>query len=195
MKFNPFFEMTDDAWPTSSGVCLRAVQDYVVSYIPGESTLCVIYTHNIFEIDFSDVRRSYLSVSTVLLGLFSFFSLVLEGIQIFSRKLEYFIDIKSYLDICVSFLTFSFIASTRTNSCFCSSGGEWQLGAAVIFLAWIALILLMRGFPFTAIPINMLLSITRSFFKVFALPILLIATFGLPLFLLLHIPVSDILLV
>jgi len=167
---------------------------YIIFLLNLSQQHCVIYTHNIFEIDFSDVRRSYLSVSTVLLGISSFFSLVLEGIQFLSRKLEYFMDIKSYLDVSISFLTFSFVISTRVNDCFCSSGGEWQLGAAVIFLAWAALILLMRGFPFTAIPINMLLSITRSFFQVFTLPVLLIVTFGLPLFLLLHIPVSDTLL-
>jgi len=116
---------------------------------------------------------------------------VLEGLQAFSRKLEYFMDMRSYNDIGIAILTIAFVISVRTNDCFCSSGKEWQLGCVVIFEAWIALILLMRGFPFTAIPINMLLSITWSFLKVLALPALLIVAFGLPLFLLLHIPVSD----
>jgi len=127
----------------------------------------------------------------VLLIIFSCFYLISEVSQAISRKLEYFTDIQSYNDISIAILTIVFVITVRRNDCFCSNGREWQLGCVVIFLAWVGLLLLMRGFPFTAIPINMLLSVTRSVLRVLALPILLIVTFGIPLFLLLHLPVSE----
>jgi len=94
------------------------------------------------------------------------------------------------MEISLSVLTIGFVLSVRVNDCLCPSGSQWQLGCVVIFLAWIDFIFLMGNVPFTAIPINMLLSITRSFLQVVALPILLIVSFGIPLFLLFHKPVS-----
>ena len=177
-------------------LCYVFVCKLVYMYIQFKTILLgcnLYYLHMFFKIDFSDGTRRFISISTVLLVILSCFNLVLEGLHALNRKLEYFTDIRSYLDVFVAVLTIAFIISVRTNDCFCSSGGEWQLGCVVIFLAWVAFILLLRGFPFTAIAINMLLSITESFLKVLALPILLIVAFGLPLFLLLHIPVSDML--
>lgn len=122
---------------------------------------------------------------------FSAINLILEGLQAFSRRIEYLKDWENYMEICLSALTIVFAASVRANKCFCASGPEWQLGGLVIFMAWLDFILLMRSVPFTAISINMLLSITKSFFKVIALPLILLVGFGIPLFMLFHIPVST----
>ena len=162
---------------------------YYNRFLLNLSRLCH-YPRNWSFIDSSDSRRSYLSVSTVLLVIFSCFSLIAEVFQAYSRKLEHFTDIRSYVDIGIALLTISFIISIRTNDCYCSNKHEWQLGSALLFLAWGSFILLMRGFPFTAIQINMLLSIIVSFLQVLVLSLLLIVTFGLPLYLLLNIPVS-----
>ena len=117
-------------------------------------------------------------------------NLALEGLQIFSRRLEYLKEWRNYMEIGLSVLTIGFVLNIRVHDCFCPSSSQWQLGCVVIFLAWFDFVLLMRNVPFAAIPINMLLSITRSFLQVIALPVLLIISFGIPLFLLFHEPVS-----
>jgi len=126
-----------------------------------------------------------------VLLLFSAINLILEGLQAITRKLEYLKEWDNYMQLSISALTTSFVISNKFHHCFCPSGPQWQLGTLVIFLAWLNFILLMRSVPFTAIPINMLLGITRSFLKVITLPILLVISFGIPLFLLLHQPVSN----
>ena len=122
--------------------------------------------------------------------LLSVVNLIVEGLQALSRKLDYLKKWDNYMQLTIPALTISFLISNKFHDCFCPSGLQWQLGSLVVFLAWFNFILLMRSIPFTAIPINMLFSITRSFLKVIALPVLLIASFGIPLFLLLHKPVS-----
>jgi len=142
--------------------------------------------------DFSVAQRSFLAIATIILIALSVANLMLEGLQILSRRLEYLKDWENYLQISLSILTILFVVTSRLHDCFCPSGLQWQLACLVIFLAWSNFILLMRSVPFMAIPINMLLSISNSFLQVIALPILLIISFGIPLFLLFHEPVSCI---
>jgi len=59
-----------------------------------------------------------------------------------------------------------------------------------IFIGWINLIILLKSIPFLAISINMLISITQSFAKLAFLPVVLIVSFGIPLYLLFHQPVN-----
>ena len=118
-------------------------------------------------------------------------NLTLEGLQIFNRKLKYFTEWQNYVEISLSILTIVFVLSVRFNDCFCSNASLWQLGSVVIFLAWVNLILLMKSIPFVAISINMLISIMNSFIKLVFLSMLLIVSFGIPLFLLFHHPVNS----
>jgi len=147
-------------------------------------------TINVFPVDYSIAKTGFLNVATIVLVVFSGINLILEGLQAFSRREEYLKDWENYMEICLSTLTIAFVLSVRAHDCFCPSGPQWQLGGLVVFMAWFDFILLMRSVPFTAISINMLLSITKSFLKVIALPVLLLVGFGIPLFMLFHQPVS-----
>ena len=149
--------------------------------------MIVLYT------DFSTARSDYLSTATVVLVIFSCINLALEGLQAFNRKLKYFSEWRNYVEIGLSSLTISFVFSVRFNDCFCPNASQWQLGCVAIFLAWIDLILLMNTIPFVATSINMLISIMNSFMKLVFLPVLLIVSFGIPLFLLFHEPVNQLL--
>ena len=95
------------------------------------------------------------------------------------------------MEISLLSMIISFVLSVRFNDCFCPNASQWQLGCVAIFLAWIDLILLMNAIPFVAISINMLISIMNSFVKLMFLPVLLIISFGIPLFLLFHKPVNS----
>ena len=115
--------------------------------------------------------------------------LALEGLQAFNRKMKYFSEWRNYVEISLSALTISFVLSVRFNDCFCPNASQWQLGSVVIFLAWVDLIFVMNNVPFVAISFNMLVSIMKTFMKLVLLPLLLIISFGIPLFLLFHQPV------
>ena len=115
--------------------------------------------------------------------------LALEGLQAFNRKMKYFSEWRNYVEISLSALTISFVLSVRFNDCFCPNASQWQLGSVVIFLAWVDLIFVMNNVPFVAISLNMLVSIMKTFMKLVLLPLLLIISFGIPLFLLFHQPV------
>ena len=143
-----------------------------------------------FYTDFPNVKTGFLSVATVFLVILSCVNLTLEGLQIYNRKLQYFKDWQNYVEISLSSLTLSFVLSVRFNGCYCPNASEWQLGCAVIFLGWIDLVILMKSIPFLAISVNMLISITHSFVKLVFLPVLLIISFGIPLYLLFHQPVN-----
>ena len=144
----------------------------------------VLYT------DFSTARRDFLSTATVFLVIFSCINLALEGLQAFNRKLKYLSEWRNYVEISLSSLTISFVLSVRFNDCFCPNASQWQLGCVAMFLAWIDLILSMNTIPFVATSVNMLISIMNSFVKLVFLPVLLIISFGIPLFLLFHEPVN-----
>ena len=140
--------------------------------------------------ELSTRKTEFLFAATIILLLFSVLNLIVEGLQALSRRLDYLKEWDNYMQLTIPALTITFVISNKLHDCFCPSGPQWQLGSLVIFLAWFNFILLMRSVPFTAIPINMLFGITRSFLKVIVLPVLLITSFGIPLFLLLHQPVS-----
>ncbi|XP_065891015.1 transient receptor potential cation channel subfamily A member 1-like [Dysidea avara] len=138
--------------------------------------------------ELSTRKTEFLFAATIILLLFSVLNLIVEGLQALSRRLDYLKEWDNYMQLTIPALTITFVISNKLHDCFCPSGPQWQLGSLVIFLAWFNFILLMRSVPFTAIPINMLFGITRSFLKVIVLPVLLITSFGIPLFLLLHQP-------
>ena len=127
----------------------------------------------------------------MFLVIFSLINLALEGLQAFNRKFKYLSEWRNYVEIGLSSLTISFVFSVRFNDCFCPNASQWQLGCVAMFLAWIDLILLMSTIPFVAISINMLISIMKSFVKLALLPVILIFSFGIPLHLLFHQPVSN----
>ena len=118
-------------------------------------------------------------------------NLIVEGLQIFNRKLKYFTDWKNYVEISLSSLSISFVLSVRFNDCYCPNASQWQLGSVSVFLGWIDLILLISSIPFVALSINMLISIMKSFLRLLILPLLLIISFGIPFFLLFHEPVNT----
>ena len=76
------------------------------------------------------------------------------------------------------------------NDCWCTEGSTWPLGAFACALAWLNLLIILKRLPFTAVPINMMMNIIKTFISLALLPILLIFTFALPFFMLLANAVS-----
>ena len=70
------------------------------------------------------------------------------------------------------------------NDYWCAPPWQWQIGALAVFLAYINIILLLKGMPIIGVPINMLLNIVFTFLRLIYLPFLLIFAFAIPFYML-----------
>lgn len=70
------------------------------------------------------------------------------------------------------------------NDCWCTPPWQWQIGALAVFMAYINVLLLLKGIPVLGVPINMLLNIVITFLKLIYLPVLLIFSFAIPFYML-----------
>ena len=68
------------------------------------------------------------------------------------------------------------------NDCWCAPAWQWQIGAFAVFLAYINLVLYLRGLPIVGIYINLLISIVFKFLELIYLPVLLILAFAFPFY-------------
>ena len=70
------------------------------------------------------------------------------------------------------------------NDCWCTLPWQWQIGALAVFMAYINILLLLKGIPILGVPVNMLLHIIITFVKLIYLPVLLIFSFAFPFYML-----------
>ena len=68
------------------------------------------------------------------------------------------------------------------NDCWCAPAWQWQIGALAVFLAYVNLILHLRGLPVVGVYINLLISIVFKFIQLLYLTILLILAFAIPFY-------------
>ena len=96
-----------------------------------------------------------------------------------NRRWRYFEDSDNYFQLALYLSTVIFIFGF-SDECWCSTPWQWQIGAFAVFLSWLNFIFILRYLPYTAVPINMFLSICVTFLKLIFLPIVLILAFGMP---------------
>ena len=111
----------------------------------------------------------------------SFTGLVVEAVQLWIRGLRYFHYSDNYFQLALYISTVNFIYGFD-NECWCSTPWQWQIGAFAVFLSWLNFIFILKYMPYTAVPINMFLSICWTFLKLIFLPIVLILAFGVPFY-------------
>ena len=111
----------------------------------------------------------------------SFIGLVVEAVQLWIRGLRYFHYSDNYFQLTLYISTVNFIYGFD-NECWCSTPWQWQIGAFAVFLSWLNFIFILKYMPYTAVPINMFLSICWTFLKLIFLPIVLILAFGIPFY-------------
>jgi len=126
----------------------------------------------------------------IILIVLSVIGIIIEVVQLVTKRHRYFLNIHSYAEVTVYTIVLFFIQVDESD-CWCNGELMWQLGAVGCVLAWLNLVYILKRLPFTAIPINMMLNILVTFCSVILLPILLIATFAVPFYMLLSRPVSD----
>ena len=123
----------------------------------------------------------------VVLILSSVCSLVLEGVQLYHRALQYLKEIENYVQVLMYICVIIFTFPLGQNICWCLPEWKWQIGALAVFLAWLNLLLLIRYIPWLKIGQHstMLFNIYVNFVTVVYLPILIVVMFGIPLYMLL----------
>ena len=129
-------------------------------------------------------RRSFTALAVILI-LMSIAFLMFEvwsGYMMRNRR-KYLVDYETVIRMGKFILTILF-AFGFWNDCWCAPPWQWQIGALAIFLAYINVLLLLKGMPMLGVPINMLINIIITFLKLVYLPILLVFSFAIPFYML-----------
>ena len=121
---------------------------------------------------------------SIVLILFVCGYLIVEGIQMYTLKLQYWKDWQNYFQLgtfvgCIIFLV------GFGNPCWCTPDWQWQIGALAVCLAWFNFVIMLKDMPFAGVPINIFFNIVMTFLRLLFLPILLTLAFGIPFFMLL----------
>ena len=132
-------------------------------------------------LDQSEGDRRFLAATAILLQFLSSTGLMVEAVQFWMRGWKYFNDFDNYFQLALYTLTIIFIRSFD-HECWCSTPLRWQIGAFAVFFSWLNFIFVLKYMPYTAVPINMFLSICVAFLRMIFLPILLILAFGIPFY-------------
>ena len=103
-----------------------------------------------------------------------------EYIQIALQRKYYFRNWENLLQMFVFIGVITFVSNYQSSKCGCESSEIWQLGALVVASAWFNLLVLLRSVPTIGAPINLFILIVQNYARLVYLPILLVATFGIP---------------
>ena len=172
---------------------------YGIGDMTGFGTLCEGTYNNVCACDFSDLQYYYNTVGqsshfvnlfyfcSVLLILFSVTYLALEVAQLYHRVLRYLKEIENYVQVVMYITVIIFVFPVGHNSCWCLPAWKWQVGALALFLAWLNLLLLIRYIPWLKVGQHstMLFNVYINFLELIYLPVLLLVTFAIPLYMLL----------
>ena len=132
-------------------------------------------------LDQSEGDRRFLAATAILLQFLSSTGLMVEAVQFWMRGWKYFNDFDNYFQLALYTLTIIFIRSFH-NECWCSTPWQWQIGAFAVFVSWIDFIFILKYIPYTAVPINIFLSICVKSLELIFLLLVLILAFGVPFY-------------
>lgn len=149
-----------------------------------------IYNTPLFTLKLIGQSRHLVNVFytfAIVLILSSIVYLVLEVAQLYYRLHKYLSESENYIQVIMFISVIIFVFPVGQNSCWCLPGWKWQIGALAVFLAWINLLLLIRYIPWLRVGEHstMLFNVYINFLKLIYLPILLVVTFAIPLYMLL----------
>ena len=134
-----------------------------------------------FYIGQSETDRTFLDVISKMLCILCIIGVLVEAIQFKMSCWRYFKNSDNYFQLALYLSIIIFIRGFD-NECWCSTPWQWQIGAFAVFFSWINFIFVLKYMPYTAVPINMFLSICWTFLKLIFLPIVLILAFGIPFY-------------
>ena len=145
-----------------------------------------------FSSGISGGRNAFLIFSSILLIILSLVAIVISAYAVYIAKLTIFMQARFRIlfEIIFLFLTLMFVIGFG-NDDWCSQRWQWNVGAFSACMSWLTMFGTLKGFRYTAIPINMLFAIIKKFLMIIYMPILLIMAFAVPFFMLFNVPVSK----
>ena len=122
----------------------------------------------------------------MILMIFAVMYLCLEVIQFYHRRKQYLREFENYIQVTLYALTIVFVSPPGLygDECWCFPSWRWQIGAVTLFLAWFNCCFVLKHWPLVGQPVTMLINVYLNFFGLVYLPILLLLTFGFPLYML-----------
>ena len=122
-------------------------------------------------------------LSGTIITIYSGLYLIFETIQLLRRHKKYLMELENYVQVIMFILILIFVFPYGESSrCWHYSNWRWQVGTLGVFLAWVNSFMLLRDAPWVGQPITMLLNVYNNFIKIIYLPVLLIATFAVPFY-------------
>lgn len=141
--------------------------------------ICVCKYHAVTD---HQIRFLYASAAILIISCICYFTV--EVFQLLSHGPRlYFKDTLNYFQLVTYFLVIIFVFPVN-HVCWCYPSWRWQIGAIATFLVWIHTLIHLKPIPKVGQPITMLFNVYINFIWLIYLPILLIATFALPLYML-----------
>ena len=145
----------------------------------------------LYFLGISGGRRGFLIFSSILLILLSLLSLVVNVYTLYVARLTIFkhTRFRVIFEVILPILILLFVIGFGNDE-WCAQRWQWNVGAFCTCLSWLSVLVTLKGFRLTAAPINMLFAIIKNFMEIIYVPLLLIAAFALPFYMLFTRPVS-----
>ena len=145
----------------------------------------------LYFLGISGGRRGFLIFSSILLILLSLLSLVVNVYTLYVARLTIFkhTRFRVIFEVVLPILILLFVIGFGNDE-WCAQRWQWNVGAFCTCLSWLSVLVTLKGFRLTAAPINMLFAIIKNFMEIIYVPLLLIAAFALPFYMLFTRPVS-----
>ena len=121
-------------------------------------------------------NQRFLAATAILLQFLSSTGLLVEAVQFWMRGWKYFNDLDNYFQLALYTLTIIFIRGFD-KECWCSTPGQWQIGAFAVFFSWLNFIFILKYIPYTAVTINIFLGICVKSLELIFLLLVLILTY------------------
>ena len=119
--------------------------------------------------------------AAIIVMIFAVLHIALEILQVYKNRGYYFTSFENYVQLFV--FTGSIVFTSNVGrQCNCIDENRWQLGAFVLFFAWINFMILLKDYPTFGAPINLLFTIWHKYIRLVYLPILLMISFALPFY-------------
>ena len=126
-------------------------------------------------------NRRFLAATAILLQFLSSTGLLVEAVQFWMKGLEVLQWFGQLLSIGFVYFDHHLFIHGFDNECWCSTPWQWQIGAFAVFFSWIDFVFILKYIPYTAVTINIFLSICVKSLELIFLLLVLILTYWCPL--------------
>ena len=131
--------------------------------------------------------QTFLYTAGVIVVICVVLRLVIEFFQFLQLHLQYLVSFENWLEILLYSLSLIFV-SALWKTCVCPAQWQWEIGALVVFLAWIHLCIFIRKLPQFGLYIVMFEDIVETFIKITVPAFLLVLAFSMAFYMMFFVP-------